>query len=204
MHSRRLPSFFLTKRTGAPQGDLLGQMKLFLVFSSRKFLSVASLGGNKEWTGLWKGLVPSSRLIFKSYGLWGAKMFAFSPENTLWNSRYSLSMVSGKVSVSTTITDLALRFSLPVCMSGLYWCVPREIMNVAFSGFLHSLDGSGTYPVDVHPCGGGWHRFWCHWSLEGDLCFHPVDDQVVVGQPVISEYHQVFFIQLGYIELDNM
>src|SRR5258708_8574297 len=139
MDSQRLPSFFLMKRTGAPPRDLLGQMKLFLVFSSRKFLCVASLGGNKEWTGLWKGLVPSSRLIFKSYGLWGAKMFAFSPENTLQNSRYSLGMVSGKVSVSATIADLALRFSLPICMSGLYWCVPGEITNVAFSGFLCSL-----------------------------------------------------------------
>src|SRR5258708_13712953 len=126
------------KRTGAPQGDLLGQMKLFLVFSSRKSLSVASSGGDKEETGPWKGLAPSSRLIFKSYGLWGAKTFAFSPENTSWNLRYSLSMVSGKVSVSTTIMDLALRFSLPVCMSGLYWCVPREIINVPFSAFLHT------------------------------------------------------------------
>src|SRR5258706_5260453 len=66
-------------------------------------------------------------------------MFAFSPENTLQNSRYSLGMVSGKVSVSATIADLALRFSLPVCMSGLYWCMPGEIVNVAFSGFLCSL-----------------------------------------------------------------
>ncbi len=67
--------------------------------------------------------------------------------------------------------------------------------------FSHGL---GTYPVDVHPCGGGWHQFRCHWSPEGDLHFCPVDDWVVVGQPVISEYHQVFFVQLGYIELDNM
>src|SRR5258705_8034861 len=66
-------------------------------------------------------------------------MLAFSPENTLQNSRYSLSMASGKVSVSATITDLALRFSLPVCMSGLYWCMSGEITNVAFSGFLCSL-----------------------------------------------------------------
>src|SRR5258705_651346 len=67
--------------------------------------------------------------------------------------------------------------------------------------FSHGL---GTYPADVHPCGGGWCQFQCHQSPEGDLHFHPVDDWVVVGQPVISEYHQVFFIQLGYIELDNM
>src|SRR6266436_3543864 len=66
-------------------------------------------------------------------------MFAFSPENTLWDSRYSLSMVSGKVSVGATIVDLALRFSLPICMSGLYWCMPGEIANVVFSRFLHSL-----------------------------------------------------------------
>src|SRR5258708_32699686 len=97
------------KRTGAPQGDLLGQMKLFLVFSSRKSLSVASSGGDKEETGPWKGLAPSSRLIFKSYGLWGAKTFAFSPENTLWNLRYSLSMVSGRVSVGAAFMDLSGR-----------------------------------------------------------------------------------------------
>ncbi len=48
-------------------------------------------------------------------------------------------MVSGKVSVSATITDLALRFSPPVCMLGLYWCMPGEIVNVAFSRFLCSL-----------------------------------------------------------------
>src|SRR5260221_13595897 len=52
--------------------------------------------------------------------------------------------------------------------------------------FSHGL---GTYPVDVHPCGGGWHWFQCHWSPEGDLHFCPVDDQVVAGQPVISKYH---------------
>src|SRR5260221_6374377 len=66
-------------------------------------------------------------------------MFAFSPENTSWNSRYSLGMVSGKVSVGAAIVDLALRFSSPVCMSGLYWCMPGEIANVAFSRSQCSL-----------------------------------------------------------------
>src|SRR5258708_10045006 len=66
-------------------------------------------------------------------------MFAFSPENTLRNSRYSLSMVSGKVSVCTAFADLVLRVSLPTCMLGLYWCVPREIANVAFSRSQCSL-----------------------------------------------------------------
>ena len=83
--------------------------------------------------------------------------------------------------------------------------MPREIMNVAFSGsqcslvMVQALTQWMSTPVVVVGVG-----FQCHQSPEGDLCFYPVNDQVVAGQPVTSEYHQVFFIQLGYIELNNM
>src|SRR5258708_5589713 len=48
-------------------------------------------------------------------------------------------MVSGKVLVSAAFADLALRVSLPTCQLSLYWCMPKEIANVVFSGSQCSL-----------------------------------------------------------------
>ncbi len=49
MHRYKLPSFFFTKRTRDPHGDLVGWIKPFCVCSSRNSRRAASSGGNKEY-----------------------------------------------------------------------------------------------------------------------------------------------------------
>src|SRR5260370_20019884 len=47
-HNQRLPSFFFTKSTGEPHGDLLSHRNPFWMFSSMNSRSAARSGGDRE------------------------------------------------------------------------------------------------------------------------------------------------------------
>jgi len=66
MHSHCLPSFFLTKRTGAPQGEALGQINPLLSNSWICFFSSASPIEAMRYGTLKIGAVPGKTLILNS------------------------------------------------------------------------------------------------------------------------------------------
>ncbi|MFS7976240.1 hypothetical protein Hanom_Chr10g00890141 [Helianthus anomalus] len=66
MHIRNDPSFFLTKRTGAPQGEVLGRIKPFSSNSWSWFDSSRISDGASRYGALATGLAPGMRSIRKS------------------------------------------------------------------------------------------------------------------------------------------
>src|SRR5258708_9847469 len=63
------------------------------------------------------------------------------------------------------------------------------------------IHGPLTYQSDVYRPG---HRPWhlwqclpCLWVVECDLHFYPVYAWVVLGEPVVAQYHQIFLVQLS-------
>ncbi|MFS7942283.1 hypothetical protein Hanom_Chr06g00486561 [Helianthus anomalus] len=66
MHIRNDPSFFLTKRTGAPQGEVLGRIKPFSSNSWSWFDNSPISDGASRYGALATGLVPGIRSIRKS------------------------------------------------------------------------------------------------------------------------------------------
>ncbi|MFS7942477.1 hypothetical protein Hanom_Chr06g00488861 [Helianthus anomalus] len=67
MHIRNDPSFFLTKRTGAPQGEVLGRIKPFSSNFWSWFDSSRISDGASRYGALAIGLAPGMRSMRKRY-----------------------------------------------------------------------------------------------------------------------------------------
>ena len=66
MHNLKVPSFFLTNKTGTPQGEKLGLMKLLSINSCNYTLSSLSSVGAIRYGGIEIGVVQGIRSIPKS------------------------------------------------------------------------------------------------------------------------------------------
>src|SRR6266436_6751756 len=71
----------------------------------------------------------------------------------------------------------------------------RQQEHLASHFLADPTHGPLAYQSDVHSfwCW-AWYLWWCFWVAEGDLRFYPVYAWVMLGEPVIAQYHQVFLI----------
>ena len=88
--SRSKPSFFFTNRTGAAWGEDIRQMKPKQRFSLMKAQRASSSMGEREYSLLGGGEVPSSSSILRSYSQCRVRTDAFALLKMSAKSWYSL------------------------------------------------------------------------------------------------------------------
>src|SRR5260370_27621506 len=90
------PSFFLTKNTGAPLGDLDGWMQPFARFSQRKLSSSFCSAGDRG--NVWEqgSSVPGERPMAWSHAFHGGSSSKASLEKTSLQSWYCASTMSSR------------------------------------------------------------------------------------------------------------
>src|SRR5260370_41720691 len=90
------PSFFLTKNTGAPMGDLDGWMQLFARFSWRKSSSSFCSAGDRGNVQEQGSSAPGVRSMAWSYAFHGGSLSKASLEKTSPKSWYWTGTISSR------------------------------------------------------------------------------------------------------------
>lgn len=108
MHIRRVYSFFLTNKTGAPQGDTLGRINFLSSNSWSCIFNSVGSGIRNRYGSHETRTTPGIRLIVKSMSLLGGR-HGISSGNT-----YGKLCITGMLSSDR---DLSLESAYPNCMA---------------------------------------------------------------------------------------